>query len=309
MDTWVVAAMYHFKPWPDFENWQERLTMLGEKWEICGSLLIAKEGINGTVAGSREAIDALLKFLKEEVGFSGLEHKESLASKKPFHRYKVRLKKEIVTFGQPDIDPNQKVGEYIDPKDWNALIEDPEVVLVDTRNDYEVEIGTFKGAVDPKTDNFREFPEFVEQNLDPNKHKKVAMFCTGGIRCEKATAYMLNQGFENVYHLKGGILKYLEEVPEEKSLWEGECFVFDQRIAVKHGLKEGTYDMCYGCRSPISDEDKKSEHFEEGISCPHCIHLMTEARRKRLESRQRQIRWAKDQGRSHVGAKMPRQAK
>jgi UPF0176 protein len=222
----------------------------------------------------------------------------------PFYRLKVRLKKEIVTLGIPEINPAKQAGTYIAPEDWNALISDPDTVVLDTRNHYEVVIGTFKGAVNPKTNSFRQFPEFVKQNLDPAKHKKVAMFCTGGIRCEKASSYMLAQGFENVYHLKGGILKYLETVQEKDSLWQGECFVFDNRVAVEHGLGEGTHEMCHGCRHPISAKDKSSPHYEEGVSCPYCFEQLTEARKKRSSARHHQVKLARARGSRHIGAVM-----
>jgi UPF0176 protein len=228
---------------------------------IKGTILLAAEGINGTIAGSRQAIDAVLGFLQADPRFADLEHKESQADFPPFDRLKVRLKKEIVTLGIPEVDPNEQVGTYVHPRDWNELINDPDVVVIDTRNDYEVDIGTFKGAKNPHTDSFRQFPDYVRRHLNPTQHKKVAMFCTGGIRCEKASSYLLSQGFQEVYHLKGGILKYLEEVPPEISHWQGECFVFDQRVAVKHGLEEGTHILCHSCGHPIAEEGK----------CPRCI--------------------------------------
>ena len=238
----VVAALYRFTKFPDFESFRRPLRELMLEKEVRGTLLLAAEGINGTIAGSREAIDSTLAWLSEDDRFRGLEVKESYVNENPFYRTKVKLKKEIVTMGVENIDPNHIVGTYVDALDWNNLISDPEVLLLDTRNKYEVEIGTFKNAVNPETDSFREFPEYVEKNLDPIKHKKIAMFCTGGIRCEKSTAYLKQQGFDDVYHLKGGILKYLEEVSEENTLWEGECFVFDNRVTVNHQLEQGSYD-------------------------------------------------------------------
>ncbi len=226
----------------------------------------------------------------------------SYAGDMPFYRMKVRLKKEIVTLGVPNIDPNEKVGIRVAPEDWNALISDPDVVLIDTRNGYEYDIGTFRGAIDPATDTFREFPEYVSKNLDPAKHKKVAMFCTGGIRCEKATSFMLEQGFEEVYHLQGGILKYLEKIPAEKSLWEGECFVFDQRVAVGHGLALGEYDQCHACRYPVSPQDKASPKYQEGISCPHCFDSLTEDKRVSAAERQKQVELALKRGTAHIGS-------
>ena len=243
MPNFIVAALYKFAKLPDYRAMQPGLLDFCIAQEIKGTLLLAEEGINGTVAGSRQGIDALLAFLRSDARLADLEHKESVAGKMPFYRMKVRLKKEIVTLGVPGISPSKKVGTYVAPEDWNALISDPDVVLIDTRNAYEYDIGTFRGALDPHTATFREFPAYVSNNLDPARHKKVAMFCTGGIRCEKASSFMLEQGFEDVYHLQGGVLKYLEKVPAEQSLWEGECFVFDQRVAVGHGLEPGKHDM------------------------------------------------------------------
>ncbi|MBT5654128.1 MAG: rhodanese-related sulfurtransferase, partial [Alphaproteobacteria bacterium] len=220
----------------------------------------------------------------------------------PFYRLKIRLKKEIVTLGRPEANPNKVVGTYVAPEDWNALIQDPEVLVLDTRNEYEMDIGTFKGAKNPHTVNFREFPDYVEKNLDPKKHKRVATFCTGGIRCEKATSYMLQQGFEEVYHLKGGILKYIEDIPEEESLWEGDCFVFDGRVSVTHKLKEGDYAQCFGCRHPVSEEEMKSPDYKPGVSCPHCIHERSAAQRARAQERQNQILLAKRRKVPHLGA-------
>jgi UPF0176 protein len=269
---------------------------------VKGTLLLANEGINGTVAGSREGIDALLTWLKSDERLADISYKESFDAEMPFYRTKVKLKKEIVTMGVEGIDPLQVVGTYVKPKDWNALISDPDVVLVDTRNDYEIEIGTFEGAVNPNTETFREFPEYVEKNLDPKKHKKVAMFCTGGIRCEKSTAYMKEQGFDEVYHLEGGILKYLEEVPKEDTMWQGECFVFDNRVAVNHDLEKGNYDQCHACRMPITEEEMKSDKYEKGISCHHCFDKVTDEQRERFAERQRQIELAKQRGEEHIGA-------
>lgn len=289
----VVAALYKFVSLPDFAEKKDPLLAYCLEQEIKGTLLLAEEGINGTIAGTRTAIDAVISFLQADPRLADLEHKESYTDTPPFDRMKVRLKKEIVTLGVPEVDPNQKVGTYVSPEEWNTLISDPEVVLIDTRNDYEVQIGTFQGACNPQTASFREFPEYVREHLDPQKHKKVAMFCTGGIRCEKASAFMLEQGFEEVYHLKGGILKYLEAVPAEESLWEGECFVFDQRVAVRHGLELGSYDACVACGRPISDQDKASEKYEEGISCPHCFDSLTEEKKARQMARRQQFELAK----------------
>lgn len=291
--SFVVATFYKFVRLPDFAVLQSPLLSHCQSHSIKGTILLAAEGINGTLAGSREAVDSVISYLRADPRLADLEHKESSADTQPFDRLKVRLKKEIVTLGLPEIDPNDRVGTYVTPQEWNKLISDPEVTIVDTRNDYEVTIGTFKGAHNPQTSSFREFPAYVRHNLNPNQHKKVALFCTGGIRCEKATSFMLAQGFSQVYHLKGGILKYLEEVPTKESLWEGECFVFDQRIAVKHGLELGDYEMCLSCGHPISEHDKTSPHYEEGIFCPYCFDRLTTEKRARQEARMQQIKLGK----------------
>ncbi len=274
---------------------------------IHGTLLLAAEGINGTVAGKRKAVDHLLQWLRNKDEFKNLVHKESYVEAQPFNRTKVKLKKEIVTMGVEDIDPNDIVGTYVKSKDWNALITDPDVLLVDTRNDYEVAIGTFKGALNPETETFREFPAFVKGNLDTNKHKKVAMFCTGGIRCEKSTAYLKQQGFDEVYHLEGGILKYLEEVPANDTQWQGECFVFDNRVSVDHNLDKGQYDQCYGCRMPITEQDKLHTHYQQGISCHYCFDKTDDEQKARYIERQHQINLAKERGEEHIGGKMKQQ--
>lgn len=304
MSKYLTAALYKFVSLPDYKNLQQPLLDVCIKHNIKGTLLLALEGINGTIAGLPDDIQAVLSYLRQDPRLHDLEHKESYADKHPFYRMKVKLKKEIVTMGVEGVNPNNVVGTYVKPEDWNDLISDPDVILLDTRNDYEVHIGTFKGAVDPKTTTFREFPKFVEQNLDKTKHKKVAMFCTGGIRCEKASSYMKQQGFEEVYHLQGGILKYLENVPKEQSLWEGECFVFDQRVAVKHGLEEGDYDQCYACRMPLSSEEMQSEQYTPGISCPHCYDKTSEEKKAALTERQRQVILAKKRGETHIGEKL-----
>src|SRR5579883_522736 len=290
--TSVVATFYKFVKLPDFAEKREPLVSYCTEQAVKGTILLAKEGINGTIAGSRPGIDAVLSLIRSDPRFADLEHKESLVDTPPFDRLKVRLKSEIVTFGLPEADPSVQVGTYVSPRDWNDLIADPAVTVIDTRNDYEVSIGSFQGAANPQTRSFRQFPEYVRTHLDPAQHKKVALFCTGGIRCEKATAFMLAQGFEEVYHLKGGILKYLEEVPTDESLWKGECFVFDQRVAVQHGLEPGTHDMCRSCGHPISDEDKASPAYEEGIACPYCVDQLTEAKRIRQEARQQHIKFS-----------------
>lgn len=297
----VVAALYHFARLDDFADLQAPLKALCEGAGIRGTLLLAREGINGTISGSREGIDRVLAWLRADPRLAALEHKESFAGSHPFVRLKIKLKKEIVTLGVPFVDPTAVVGTYVDPQDWNALISDPEVVVIDTRNDYEIAIGSFEGAVDPGTRTFREFPDYVATRLDPQRHRKVAMFCTGGIRCEKASSYMRQQGFEAVYHLKGGILKYLEEVPESESLWRGECFVFDERVGVTHGLKVGASAMCYGCRRPVTPEDMASEHYEEGISCPACHDSLTDEQRARFAERRLQHRLAAERARRGRG--------
>ena len=286
--TQIVATFYKFVKLPDFTQKQQPILSLCQAQAVKGTILLAAEGINGTIAASRDSIDTVLSFLRSDSRLADLEHKESYTDSPPFERMKVRLKQEIVTIGLPQVDPNEQVGTYVSPKDWNALICDPEVTVIDTRNDYEVSIGSFKGAQNPQTESFRQFPDYIRQNLDPAKHKKVAMFCTGGIRCEKASAFMLSEGFQEVYHLKGGILKYLEEVPEQESLWQGECFVFDERVAVAQGLALGSHEMCLSCGHPISNEDKVSSQYESGISCPYCFEQLTQEKRKRQEAKQRQ---------------------
>lgn len=297
----LVAALYHFARLPRFESLREQLFGLCQKNGVKGTLLLAAEGINGTIAGPDTGIHTVLAFLRAQPEFTALEHKESRASHMPFVRLKVKLKKEIVTMGVPDIDPNRIVGTYVEARDWNELISDPDTIVIDTRNDYETAIGLFKGAVDPKTKTFREFPDWVKNNPGLHNKPKIAMYCTGGIRCEKATAFMKEQGFDEVYHLKGGILKYLEEVPEEESLWEGACFVFDERVSVVHGLAEGDHQLCHACRNPITPEVRLSPKFEEGVSCPSCYDDRTEEDRQRFRDRQQQIELAKKRGEQHLG--------
>lgn len=303
--NFVVAALYRFVDLPDYRELREPLLAFCQQAGIKGSLLLAREGINGTIAGSRQGIDDVLAYLQRDPRLADLEVKESSDDHQPFYRMKVKLKKEIVTIGMQDVDPNRTVGHYVNPEQWDQLLQDPEVVVIDTRNDYEVAIGSFKGAVDPKLKTFREFPDYVKQNLDPAKQKKVAMFCTGGIRCEKASSYMLQQGFEEVYHLQGGILKYLEQVDPEASQWQGECFVFDNRVAVDHHLQKGSYELCHGCRNPINAQDKQSPLFEEGVSCPHCHDSLTDDQRARFRERQKQVMLAKQRQQPHVGAEPP----
>jgi UPF0176 protein len=285
----VIAAFYKFVRLDDYQNRRQPLLNLCQQHQIKGTILLAAEGINGTIAGTRSSIDTILNYLRADPCFADLEQKESTATKSPFDRLKVRLKQEIVTFGIPTIDPTNLVGTYVTPQDWNQLIANPDVLVIDTRNQYEVEIGTFSGSIDPHTDSFTEFPAYVAAHLDPQQHKQIAMFCTGGIRCEKATSYLLSQGFENVYHLQGGILKYLEEIPASESQWEGECFVFDDRVAVTHGLELGTYKLCWGCGNPLSPADLTAPHYEPGICCPRCYPHLTPSQRASRTERWRQL--------------------
>ncbi|MGJ8663646.1 MAG: rhodanese-related sulfurtransferase [Marinicella sp.] len=297
----VVTALYHFVRLENFTDLRQPLLDCMLTHEVKGTILLANEGINGTIAGSRNGIDAVLKWIRQDERLDAVDSKESYTNEMPFYRSKVKLKKEIVTMGIEGIDPKEVVGTYVNPEDWNELISEPDVVLVDTRNDYEYNIGTFKDAINPNTETFREFPEYVKQNLDPKQHKKVAMFCTGGIRCEKSTAYLKEQGFDEVYHLKGGILKYLEQVPKEDTLWQGECFVFDNRVAVNHDLEKGQFDQCYACRYPITEKDKQSPHYEKGVSCHHCFDKTTAEQRDQFAMREKQMQLAKQRGEDHIG--------
>lgn len=299
----IVAALYQFVELPDYRALREPLLECCLSAGLTGTLLLAEEGINGTVSGPREGIDQLRGFLATDGRFDRLEYKESEVDPngEPFYRMKVKLKREIVTLGVPGISPKMRVGRYVEPEDWNALITDPETVVIDTRNDYEYEVGTFQGAINPETKSFREFPKWVRENLDPTQVKKVAMFCTGGIRCEKSTSYLLDQGFDEVYHLKGGILNYFERVPAEETTWEGECFVFDNRVTVNHHLEPGHYDQCHACRRPITLEDKQRPEYVHGVQCHHCVAHHTESQRARFAMRQRQIELAQARGERHVG--------
>lgn len=302
MSKIVVSALYKFATLDNYIELREPLLKIMEDHQVKGTLLLAKEGINGTIAGDRAGIDAVLAWLRSDPRLADIQAKESYEQEMPFYRSKVKLKKEIVTMGVENIDPTAIVGTYVKPEDWNALISDPEVLLIDTRNDYEVQIGAFKGAVNPLTDTFRQFPQYVKNQLDPAKHKKVAMYCTGGIRCEKSTAYLKEQGFDQVFHLQGGVLKYLEEVPVEQSLWEGECFVFDNRVAVNHDLEKGKYDQCYACRYPITEEEKQSDKYIQGVSCPHCFDKVNEQQLGRFQEREKQVQLAKQRGEEHIGS-------
>lgn len=305
-ESTTVCALYKFVTLSDYQALRPVFTEQLDRLSIRGTLLLANEGINGTVAGSDESIHKFLDWLTQAPMFDGrfsdIDTKLSYHSTPPFHRSKVKLKKEIVTMGVADIDPNEVVGTYVDANDWNALISDPDTVLIDTRNNYEVNIGSFENAINPNTETFREFPDYVQQNLDPNKQKKVAMFCTGGIRCEKASAYMKQQGFEEVYHLKGGILKYLENIDEQDSLWNGECFVFDDRVAVNQNLEKGQYDQCHACRYPITENEKVSKFYIPGVSCSRCYDTLSPAQKARFEEREKQVQLAKQRGEAHIGS-------
>lgn len=297
----IVAALYKFTALPDFANRKAPLEAVCKANGVCGTILLANEGINGTIAGPRAGIDAALSHIRTIPGCADLEHKESHADTPPFHRMKVRLKREIVTMGEPGVDPNVTVGTYVDPADWNALMADPDTVVIDTRNAYETGIGMFDGAIDPQTESFRDFPDWFREFRSQNPGKKIAMYCTGGIRCEKATALAKVEGAEDVFHLKGGILKYLETVPEDDSQWRGECFVFDQRVSVGHGLSLGSYDQCHACRRPISAADKASPHYVEGVSCPACITEYSPEAKSRFAERQKQMELAQARGHTHMG--------
>jgi UPF0176 protein len=298
---WRVAALYAFAPVEDPEGLRRLLFQFGRDYHLCGTLLVAGEGLNGTVAGSEEGIAALRDYLDSDPRWVGMEYKESWASEQPFHRWKVKCKKEIVTMGVASMDPSRDRGTYVDAQGWNALLQDPEVVVLDTRNDYEFQLGTFRGALNPKTQNFREFPGYVKEHVEEFRQKKMALFCTGGIRCEKATAYLRHLGCEEVYHLHGGILRYLETVPPEESLWEGECFVFDGRVTLSHGLEEGVSQLCHGCKHPLSPEDRQHRSYEEGVSCPHCNEGLSDSRRAALRERNLQMRLAEARGEKHLG--------
>ncbi|NVO22522.1 rhodanese-related sulfurtransferase [Donghicola mangrovi] len=298
---YYIAALYQFTRFDDPAAIQGPLKAVCDAGDVKGSLLIAREGINGTIAGPRAGLDAVLAHIRSLPGCAGLEWKEATAEKAPFPRMKVRLKKEIVTMGQPDVDPTAHVGNYVEPAEWNELIRSPDVVTIDTRNDYEVAIGTFEGAIDPMTKTFREFPQWWEENKDRFHNKRVAMFCTGGIRCEKSTNFLLGQGVPEVYHLKGGILRYLEEMPEEESTWQGECFVFDGRVSVGHGLKEGPHELCHACRRPILPEDKERAEYEAGVSCHQCVGETSDADKARFRERQKQMALARERGETHLG--------
>jgi len=308
MAHFLIAALYKFVRLPDYEALREPLLTFCQASQVKGTLLLAQEGINGTIAGPEAGIRAVIEYLRRDPRLHALSYKESWAEKPPFYRMKVKLKREIVTMGQPNVHAASMAGTYVKPDEWNRLVDDPEVVVVDVRNDYEVSIGTFAGAVNPHTTSFSEFPHWVQSQMAGGgllaKKTKVAMFCTGGIRCEKSTAYLRSRGFDEVYHLEGGILKYLETVPAEDSRWQGECFVFDERVAVRHGLEPGSYDLCRACRQPLDAADKASAFFVEGISCPHCHDKHTDAQKQRFAERQRQVELARARHQRHIGVRM-----
>ncbi len=304
MSKYTISAMYKFIPLPNYQAIRQPLLDFMHENNIFGTILLAKEGINGTIAAKENNILALYDWLETLPGLDNISHKESYHEEIPFNRIKVKLKKEIVTMGVEDVDPLKVVGTYVKPEQWNDLISDPEVLVIDTRNDYECQIGTFKNAINPNTKTFREFPEYVKNNLQNKKQQKIAMFCTGGIRCEKSTAYLKSLGFEDVYHLQGGILQYLENIPAEQSLWEGECFVFDERVAVNHDLEKGDYDQCYACRYPLTETEKQSPLYQQGISCPHCYPELSAEQKQRFAEREKQCQLARSRGEKHIGSNM-----
>jgi len=302
-DGVLVAAFYRFAPLDDYRDMREPLQQSCGDLGLLGTILLASEGINGTVAGPDRSVHRLLERLRADARLADLQAKFSRAAEQPFYRMKVRLKKEIVSLGVPGIDPRSEVGEYVAPEDWNDLISREDVRVIDTRNDYEVHLGSFEGAEDPATRSFRDFPAWAKEHLDPAKDRNVAMFCTGGIRCEKSTALLKQMGFENVYHLDGGILNYLEKVDPEDSLWRGDCFVFDNRVTVDHELRQGDLEVCPACRMPVTAEDRESPKFELHVSCPKCFDRLTPERREGLLERARQIELAAERGEKHLGSR------
>tara|TARA_B100000953_G_scaffold293807_1_gene282783 strand:- start:4 stop:924 length:921 start_codon:yes stop_codon:yes gene_type:complete len=301
---YLNVAFYKFVHFPNYTSFQSKILNFCVERNIKGTILLAEEGINVAAAGTKKNIYELLNFLKIDNRFSDITHKESYSEEIPFHRMRVKLKKEIVSLGRPNINLSDRSGIRVDPKNWNILLADPDVVLVDARNDYEYQIGTFKNAISPKTTNFREFPAFIKEKLNTKKNKKIAIFCTGGIRCEKASSYMLSKGFENVYQLNGGILKYMDEIETDKSLWEGECFVFDSRVSVDSELAEGNYEQCYACRRPLSEKDLQSNLYQKGISCPYCINETSDAQRASFRERQQQVELAEKRNEKHIGVRI-----
>ena len=301
---YLNVAFYKFVHFPNYTSFQSKILNFCVERNIKGTILLAEEGINVAAAGTKKNIYELLNFLKTDNRFSDIAHKESYSEEIPFHRMRVKLKKEIVSLGRPNINLSNRSGIRVDPKNWNILLADPDVVLVDARNDYEYQIGTFKNAISPKTTNFREFPTFIKEKLNTKKNKKIAIFCTGGIRCEKASSYMLSKGFENVYQLNGGILKYMDEIETDKSLWEGECFVFDSRVSVDSELAEGNYEQCYACRRPLSEKELQSNIYQKGISCPYCINETSDAQRASFRERQQQVELAEKRNEKHIGVRI-----
>ncbi len=297
----TVAAFYKFADLHDYQAMRKPLLDAMRAHAVRGTILLAHEGVNGTIAGPRDGIDHVLAHLRSDPRLRDLILKESTSDQPPFKRTMVKLKNEIVTMGVAGIDTGRDAGTYVEPKDWNKLIADPDVTVIDTRNSYEYDLGTFERAINPATDSFRQFPAYVDDKLDPAKHKRVAMFCTGGIRCEKATAYLKSRGFGEVYHLRGGILQYIQDVPRSESLWRGECFVFDARVCVDHDLKPGSYALCYACQYPISENDKRHAAYEPGVSCPRCFDKTTDEQRKRFRDRQKQVELAARRGEQHIG--------
>ena len=301
----TILTFYKFVCFEDYKAWQTLLEDKGESLSVLGTIILAKEGINATISGQDDQVREFLRVITDDKRFADLKPRESFSERKTFYRLKILLRDEIVTLGDQTINPNKQVGKYVEPENWNELIRDPDITLVDTRNDYEVALGSFEGAVNPKTSTFREWDQFVAENLDKKKNKKIAMFCTGGIRCEKASAHLLQHGFDEVFHLKGGILNYLEKISPDHSKWDGECFIFDHRVSVVHGLKDGESKLCFGCRWPLSQQDLDSPNYEEGVSCPKCYDSLTESKRESLRERQRQVKRADAKNLSHIGQKMP----
>ena len=299
----LVATFYKFVKVDDLVALQDQLYAICNKNNVMGTILIANEGVNGTISSKPREIEKTLISIQKDDRFSEIEIKYSSTNKQPFHKMRVRLKKEIVTIGLPEINPNKTVGTYVKPEQWNDVISDPDVILIDTRNKFEIKIGSFKNALDPRTTSFRDFPEWVKKFKQDktNTNKKIAMYCTGGIRCEKASSLMKEEGFNEVYHLQGGILKYLEQVEKEKSLWEGECFVFDDRVCLTENLEVGSYKMCFACRMPITEDELNDDRYEEGISCLYCYDKTTKDKKERFESRQKQIELSKLRGEKHIG--------
>ncbi len=305
----TVATFYQFADLPDFEAMRAPLKAECGRHSVVGTIILAPEGINGTIAGPSAGVESVLGFIRGDERLARLPVRLCDTERITFHRMKVLLRTEIVTLGAPEADPREDVGEYVEPGDWNALISDPAVTVIDTRNDYEVEMGTFRGAIDPKTESFGEWPKYVQRHLDPEEHPRIAMFCTGGIRCEKASAYLLRHGFSEVFQLRGGILNYLQNMPESDSLWEGDCFVFDHRVSVRHGLEQGEYEVCFGCRWPLTQADRQSPKYELGVSCTRCADALTPDRRSRLLERHRQVSLARRRGAQHIGQQPKREAR